>query len=860
MTNLSPSPESELDEIIAAYVVDCEAGHPPDTAAWLARHEEFRAELEAFLAARDQLQRLTAPLRALTSVDQLPQDATLGDFRIGRELGRGGMGVVYEAVQTSLSRRVALKILPLAAMLDPRRLQRFRNEAIAAASLDHPHIVEVYGFGCERGVHYYAMRYIDGISLAAVIEGLRNNCGTRLRNDSIPCAKAPERNARDTGPSTSHSTWDQLEPAEIDLRIAELGQQAAEALHHAHQMGIVHRDIKPSNLLLDQRGQLWVTDFGLARIDTDASLTMSGDLLGTLRYMSPEQAEGYAGVLDHRTDIYSLGMTLYELLTLRTPFLATGRSALLQQIVQDDPSRPRSQRSSIPVDLETIVLKSIAKDPRDRYSTAADLAADLQRFLQHLPISATAPTRWQRTVRWARRHASFVLIASGALLATTLVALAAMLLVAKAYREKAAETHRADEQSRLAREVVDEMYVKVAHEWLANQPRMSQVQREFLQKASQYYEQLARDQPRDQSATLDRAKVLVHLSTIRRALGDLPAAETDLRAADASLQALIAQGDTDEALQARQGHVYLSLGANLAEQGRVADGRVYSDRAIQVFRELATKSADAKHRANAAHALQNLGSSYLSENRVYGEQLLREAIAIYESLIIAKTTDNDELRADAARANVNLGSLLNGQKRYTDAERVLSRAIDWIEPTITDDLDRPDELELLAGAHYALSTTLRHLSRLDEAIAAAEQSVQVLTQLASSFPDIPRYRKMLQDAQQKVEASRRAAGVWKAICRRHHNWDGLFTSADLVATFAAGSYDRGQATWATGDWDGNQKFNSADLILAFQDGGYEAGPRAALNAVPEPHSGLLLLGTVGLLIPALRRVSAGGSS
>ena len=341
------------------------------------------------------------------------------------------MGVVYEAEQISLRRRVALKVLSLAGGLDARQLQRFRTEAQAAAGLHHTNIAPVYAVGCERGVHYYAMQFIDGPSLAEVIAALRQEAGLppagherrgrTAARFAVPAATPADSStiyrpiealdevlaAAPTRPNAALTTE---HPADREFwrTAARLGIEAAEALDHAHQQGIVHRDVKPANLLLDGPGHLWVVDFGLARLQSDAGLTMTGDVVGTLRYMSPEQALAGRELIDHRTDVYSLGATLYELLTLTPAFPGDDRQDLLRRVTEDEPPAPRRVAPAIPADLEVIVLKAMAKEPSERYATARDLADDLRRFLEDRPIVARRPSLAQRARRWARRHRSLV--------------------------------------------------------------------------------------------------------------------------------------------------------------------------------------------------------------------------------------------------------------------------------------------------------------------------------------------------------------------------------------------------------------------------------------------------------------------
>jgi WD40 repeat protein/serine/threonine protein kinase len=400
------------------FQAQMEAGAKPSCAEFVARYPEIAGPLAECLAGLEFVQaaapQLSQPLDGIAPTDGHSEiTGTLGDFRIIREVGRGGMGVVYEAEQISLGRRVALKVLPFAATMDARHLQRFHNEARAAAGLHHTNIVPVYAVGCERSVYFYAMQFIEGQTLAALISQLRQRGGqvpppvVQTTAPHVPGAPATE-----TAKRAAAST----EPPALDAayfrQVTEWGIQAAEALDHAHQLGIVHRDVTPANLLVDASGRLWVTDFGLARVQSDVRVTMTGDLVGTLRYMSPEQALAKRAMIDHRTDVYSLGATLYELLLLVPAFAGSDRQELLRQIAFEEPSAPRRLNKAIPAELETIVIKAIEKYPADRYATAKELADDLGRFLRDEPIRARRPTLFQRWRKLVRRHRAVVATAA----------------------------------------------------------------------------------------------------------------------------------------------------------------------------------------------------------------------------------------------------------------------------------------------------------------------------------------------------------------------------------------------------------------------------------------------------------------
>jgi serine/threonine protein kinase/WD40 repeat protein len=414
-TDTSGSNRLPIDVLAEEFVARFRDGERPALSEYVRRAPELEQQIRALfptLAALEQAKpsgnNLTAPYIVTT-----PEGLTLerlGDYRILREVGRGGMGVVYEAEQLSLGRRVALKVLQ-ERRLDSRHLSRFEREAKAAARLHHTNIVPVYGVGEADGVHFYVMQFIAGMGLDAVLEELR-----RMRT---PGAK---HNEADSGVNRSSGSLLSDTGQEYYRTVAKLGERVAEALHYAHQQGILHRDIKPSNLLLDTQGTIWVTDFGLAKTADSEDLTSTGDMVGTLRYMAPER---FHGRVDARSDVYSLGLTLYELLAQRPAFDAKSKPELLRQATQAEPPPLHKLVRGLPRDLETAIQKSIAREPAERYASAREMADDLRAVIEDRPIKARRSNALERFGRWSRRNPAIAGLLAAVLLTTTAGAIVA---------------------------------------------------------------------------------------------------------------------------------------------------------------------------------------------------------------------------------------------------------------------------------------------------------------------------------------------------------------------------------------------------------------------------------------------------
>lgn len=747
----TPSQAAEADERLAQvlddYLAAAALGAAPSHEDLLRQYPEIADELETCLGSLDFI-RLGAK-NAVVPHPDLDRDrphvpfASIGEFALVREIGRGGMGTVYEAMQQSLDRRVALKVLPALAALDAKHVQRFKNEAQAAAQLRHPNIVPVYAVGCERGLNYYVMQLIDGQSLAELIEKLRRDgpdyrWSTSHATLTAPSPTLPVSAIASTLNDGPRKKTIQSSPTPAFFQyVVDLGIQAATALDHAHQCGVVHRDIKPANLLVESNGHLWITDFGLARFPNSMTLTRSGDVIGTLRYMSPEQASGNRALMDHRTDIYSLGATLYELLTLQPVFGDEDRQGLLNRIGSQEPVALRRFNRFIPHELETIVLKAIAKSPQDRYVSAQELADDLRRFREHKPIRARRPSWADRAWKWSRRHQPMVLMAI-----FFLVLLAATMTVTTfvVIRQK----NEIEDLNRVSRKTVDDMYTAFAQKWLYQHPHLEELQREFLLKALNSYQAFAAKKGDDPAVQLETACAWRRIGEIQHRLGQYDLASHAFEQAESRLAPLQRQCLLEKNSREELAHCENLHGNLLRDLGRYSAAAQKFEQAQLLFAQLATESPNiTAYREGLAGATNNFAMTMQSLHR-WGEaeKCYGQAQALADQLVQAQPDVPAHRRLSAA-CKTNFGNLLRETERPAESVAVMQSAIDLGEKLVAEYPGLPLFRQNLAASYSGRSQALWRLERHAEAEQNCRQSLALRERLASEFPRIPAYQQAL---------------------------------------------------------------------------------------------------------------------
>lgn len=800
----SPGERDPVEMLAEEFASRSRRGEAPSISEYVAKHPQYARQIKELFPAvaimeelrtGEKASREAAARRAASG--SVPKQ--IGDFEIIQEIGRGGMGIVYEAEQQSLARRVAVKVLPKHLLLLDKHLKRFRREAQTAAGLHHTNIVPVFGVGDQDGLHYYVMPLVRGVGLDEIIRALRKTGDRSEAGSAPPCAPgsaaqdingivraliaskfaatqpaAPEarpENAEDpvvcadtrrsrsstrpllrsngAGTKGGHKGNGRPRPADVHgcldanhwRTVARIGVQAADALHYAHAQGTLHRDIKPGNLLVDGEGVVSVADFGLARAVDHTDVSRSGEVVGTLRYMSPEQLRGAA---DARSDIYALGSTLYELLTLQPAFEdADRRRCPGGRQVGPEPVRPRKIDQAIPRDLETIVLKCLASEPAKRYQTAAALGADLRRFLEDKPIRARRASSVERAWRWCRRNpalAATSTLAALLLMAVLATALTGHVRTRSAYAEARSSLARARATSRLSLEVLDDIYLQLSPDriWIlsdadgggtvcaclglrsgdgsasstqraAMQVQASEATASLLKGLLVFYDRLAEQAGNDSQVMLRSAIASRRVGDIRQLLGQLDEAEQEYARAVEKLTSLTARPTADA-------QPCVELARSYNELGNVRSARFESGPAYEAHRK-------------AIHVLR----SFEQPGELSAEYRYELARTLY--LLANKHAVEPGNRRGTDTAE---DPSAPGPRQY-NSRQCRESAIGILEQLSKENPHVPDYRFLLALCHrppgvgpdpVRTPTSAKHRQR----------AIQILEQLTAEYPEVPDYR------------------------------------------------------------------------------------------------------------------------
>ena len=663
--------------------------------------------------AHDQIPSFVAEVTGHIAAPGVPQ---VDGYEILRELGRGGMGVVYLAMHLELKRLVALKMMLAGPHADPELKLRFRREAEAVARLQHPGIVQIYDVGEARGFPYLALEYIEGLNLASFLAR----------------APIPARHA------------------------AEIVESLARTIHYAHQNGIVHRDLTPRNILIPRNrsdsgsspaggepAEPRITDFGLARdLENDSGQTLTGVVLGTPSYMSPEQADGRSSLIGPATDIFSLGAIFYETLTGRPPFLGENRHVTIRQVVEHDPIPPRQLQPGVPRDAETICLKCLAKDAVKRYGTAAELAEDLRRFLSFEPVRARPISAAGRTVRWVRRRPTLAALLMVVTLAALMMFAGALLYNARVRGER----DRAENSLRLALRAVDEMLTEVGERQLATEPRMEIIRRNLLSRALNLHREFLNQNRTDTRVRFETAASYRRLADIYRLL------EQQQQALDAYADAIRLLEEPDSGRPESQSRdVRLQLadcynfrGEVLRAATRHAEAEMSYTRAQLLLDQLVAQFPDMPDYAeDQARTLYNQGLLYQETQRpAQAEQALRNAVQVLRDLVRQDAAEPTH-RQHLARALLNLGTVIRNSERASEAENACHEAIDLLTPLSREFPDVPDYHHELGVCCNNLGNLCAQSGRLTEALTAHDRSRRQFLSLVTSFPRILVYQQEL---------------------------------------------------------------------------------------------------------------------
>ncbi len=597
-----------IEDLLIEYLRRREAGEERVLDSLCTRHPEQADLLRVRAADIEAAEKLVPGLL----IDQ-PVQKRIGHYTLLRELGRGGMGVVYLALDNRLERFVALKMLSNRFSTSGKSFERFRREQRAIAHLSHPGIIPIYEIGEEQGQPYFTMEYVDGRTLSDMLQELRKLDRPVEELTGLDLRRTLE--GEDEREHTEEETADWEEGVHLGRAgwggsyveaVARLILQVAEALAHAHENEVIHRDVKPSNLLVRRSGRVDLFDFGLARLAGEQSMTLTGEFAGTPSYVSPEQVAARRMGIDQRTDVYSLGVTLYEMLALRVPFQGETTEQVFKQILVKEPTPPHRVNSAVASDLETICLTAMEKDPDRRYASAGELADDLRRFLEFHPIQARPVGALTRMSRFVRRHRAASLASALALLIAVGAPSLFWALERGHSRQERQLKNEASESFEMARNAVEQMLTRVAEVDLAERPGLGPLQRKLLDDALTFHRRFLDRRRADPRVSLDVARSLVGLGNITDRLGQPEKAEPAYREALDILARLPEQSDATE----WTARAHMGLGKLLWDRGRTEDALAAYRQTLGLRRSLLRSAPESSRRRwEVASILANLGAS-----------------------------------------------------------------------------------------------------------------------------------------------------------------------------------------------------------------------------------------------------------
>ena len=703
-------------------------------------------QLEALLRQRlEKLQRagLLGPASGeeeTVVASEVPEQ--LGEFKLGKRLGSGGMGIVFVAEQLSLGRTVALKLVRPEQRFFPGARARFRREVEAIARLGDAGIVPIFCVGQDQGIDFFAMEYVRGASLGDVVAALHATSPQQLqgRDVAVVAAARGEDAVPDPLPEVFQGTWVQT--------CCRLVLRMARAVHHAHERGVVHRDLKPNNTMVTADGRVLLLDFGLAAAAGTSRITRSGAMLGTLHYMAPEQLVD--GPIDARTDVYALGVTLHELLALRPPFHDQSHERLRQQILHGRASSLREQNPDVPRDVETIVAVARDRDPARRYPSAEALAADLERFLQHRPILARPIGPWLRTVRWSQRHPAMA-TAAGLLL------LGLLATPALVQWTRASALHQSQSNLDTALAGVRGLMQQASSKTLARVPGLDPERLRNLEAATVMIGRLWRENPEEPRVAIELVHTMTKVSELQRLTGDN---EASLRAADTAepvLQWLCGRDPDPTAYLGERIGLRLARGLSLVELGRLAEAEADWNAMVATAASVPEAKWSKQVRLAMASAHHNLARLVRERGDLDGAIVhLQRSFALEEGL--ASDGPSLDLQLNQARSRINLGAMLRDKGDVEGSRQQLLRVREQLAKLAAGEVEEPEVRREQARVEVSLAAIHAAAGEHGQALPLRDAAIASMRSLVADFPARVVYRQELDLMLYDLAVERQQAG------------------------------------------------------------------------------------------------------